>query len=237
MGRRADASRSTPAELIAAMERFIGKRVTRERILNTVNSLFYREGIRAVGMDKITEETGISKRTLYNYFPSKDQLITAYLARRLTRLIPIPISAKPAEEQILESFVQLERSLADEESQGCPFVNAVVELKDPDHAANEIALAYKNQRRNWLIEMLERLQIALPESLAMQLMLLIDGAIAAAVIRKDPKVARAAGDAARVLLAAAVVGSRDVSATKEQSLNRTTDRGATRRNATLRMLE
>ena len=216
------------------MERFIGRQATQERILETVDSLFYREGIRAVGVDKITEETGISKRTLYNYFPSKDHLVTAYLARRL---IPISISEKPAEEQIVESFVQLERSLADEEFQGCPFVNAVVELKDPYHAANEIALAFKNQRRNWLLELLERLQIAHPESLAMQLMLLIDGAIAAAVIRRDPKVARAAGDAARVLLAAAAVGSSDALATSKQSLKRTSDRGSTRRNATLRMLE
>ncbi len=180
-----------------------------ERILETVDSLFYRVGIRAVGVDKITAKIGISKRTLYNYFPSKDHLIAAYLARRI---IPISISEKPAAEQILESFDQLERSLADDGLRGCPFVNAVIELKDPDHAANEIALAFKNQRRTWLLELLGRQQIADPESLAMQLMLLIDGAIAAAVIRRDPKVARAARDAARVLLAAAGVDSNDVSA-------------------------
>jgi AcrR family transcriptional regulator len=213
------------------MDSCVGKRAMQERILETVDSLFYRDGIRAVGMDKITAEIGISKRTLYNYFPSKDRLITAYLARRL---IPISIFERPAEEQILESFVHLERSLADEEFRGCPFVNAVVELKDPDHAANEIALTYRNQRHSWF---LERLQIAHPESLAMQLMLLIDGAIAAAVIRRDPKVARAARDAARVLLAAAGVDSPDVSATSEQSLKRTSDRGSTGRNATMRMFE
>jgi AcrR family transcriptional regulator len=213
------------------MDSCVGKRAMQERILETVDSLFYRDGIRAVGMDKITAEIGISKRTLYNYFPSKDRLITAYLARRL---IPISIFESPAEEQILESFVHLERSLADEEFRGCPFVNAVVELKDPDHAANEIALTYRNQRHSWF---LERLQIAHPESLAMQLMLLIDGAIAAAVIRRDPKVARAARDAARVLLAAAGVDSPDVSATSEQSLKRTSDRGSTGRNATMRMFE
>jgi AcrR family transcriptional regulator len=216
------------------MERFIGRQATQERILETVDSLFYREGIRAVGVDKITEETGISKRTLYNYFPSKDHLITAYLARRLT---PLPMSEKSAEEQILESFVRLERSLADEESQGCPFVNAVVELKDPDHAANEIALTFINQRHSWLLELLDRLQVAHPESLAMRLLLLIDGATAAAVIRRDPKVARPARDAARVLLAAAGVDSPDVSATSERSLKGTTDRASTRRNATMRMSE
>jgi AcrR family transcriptional regulator len=148
---------------------------------------------------------------LYNYFPSKDCLITAYLARRL---IPISISERPAEEQILESFVHLERSLADEEFRGCPFVNAVVELKDPDQLPTR-SLSPSNQRHSWLLELLDRLQIPHPESLAMQLMLLIDGATAAAVIRRDPKVARAARDAARVLLAAAGVDSPDVSATSE----------------------
>jgi AcrR family transcriptional regulator len=212
MGRGAGASRSAPAELITAMERFIGKLVMQERILETVDSLFYRDGIRAVGVDKITAEIGISKRTLYNYFPSKDRLIAAYLTRRL---IPISISEKPAAEQILESFDQLERSLADDGLRGCPFVNAVVELKDPNHAANEIALAFKNQRRTWLLELLGRLQIADPESLAMQLMLLIDGTIAAAVVRRDPRVARAARDATRVLLAAAGVDSPQVSAKPE----------------------
>jgi AcrR family transcriptional regulator len=209
MGRGAGASHSAPAELITAMDRFVGKRAMQERVLETVDCLFYRDGIRAVGMDKITAEIGISKRTLYDYFPSKDRLITAYLARRL---IPISISERPAEEQILESFVHLERSLADEEFRGCPFVDAVVELKDPDHAANEIALSFRNQRHSWLLELLDRLQIAHPESLAMQLMLLIDGATAAAVIRRDPKLARAARDAARVLLAAAGVDTNDVSA-------------------------
>jgi hypothetical protein len=80
--------------------------------------------------------------------------------------------------------------------------------------------------------MLERLQIAHPESLATQLALLIEGAIATAVIRRDPKVARAAGDAARVLLAAAAAGSPDALATST-----TSDRGSTRLSAALRMLE
>jgi AcrR family transcriptional regulator len=216
MGRGAGASCSAPAELITAMDRFVGKQAMQEQVLETVDSLFYRDGIRAVGMDKITAEIGISKRTLYNYFPSKDHLITAYLARRL---LPISISERPAAEQILESFDQLERSLADDGFRGCPFVNAVVELNDPDHAANEVALAFKNHRRTWLLELLGRLPIAHPESLAMQVMLLIDGAIAAVVVRRDRKVVRAARDATRVLLAAAGVDC------PEQSPKRRNDRG------------
>ncbi len=210
------------------MERSAGKVVMQERILKTADSLFYGEGIRAVGVDTIASEVGISKRTLYNYFPSKDDLIVAYLARRLR---PTAVSELPPEEQILGNFDQLERSLADDGFRGCPFVNAVAELKEPGHAANKIALAFKDQSRTWFRELLSRLEIANPESLAMQLMLLVDGAIAAAVVRRDPKMARVAREAARVLLLAAGVDSPAVLAKREQPLKRRPHRGSSRRNA------
>jgi len=210
------------------MERSAGKVVMQERILKTADSLFYGEGIRAVGVDTIASEVGISKRTLYNYFPSKDDLIVAYLARRLR---PTAVSELPPAEQILGNFDQLERSLADDGFRGCPFVNAVAELKEPGHAANKIALAFKDQSRTWFRELLSRLEIANPESLAMQLMLLVDGAIAAAVVRRDPKMARVAREAARVLLLAAGVDSPAVLAKREQPLKRRPRRGSSRRNA------
>jgi AcrR family transcriptional regulator len=210
------------------MERSAGKVVMQERILKTADSLFYGEGIRAVGVDTIASEVGISKRTLYNYFPSKDDLIVAYLARRLR---PTAVSELPPAEQILGNFDQLERSLADDGFRGCPFVNAVAELKEPGHAANKIALTFKDQSRTWFRELLSRLEIANPESLAMQLMLLVDGAIAAAVVRRDPKMARTAREAARVLLVAAGVHSPAVSANREQPLKRRPHRGSSRRSA------
>ncbi len=210
------------------MERSAGKVVMQERILKTADSLFYGEGIRAVGVDTIASEVGISKRTLYNYFPSKDDLIVAYLARRLR---PTAVSELPPAEQILGNFDQLERSLADDGFRGCPFVNAVAELKEPGHAANKIALAFKDQSRTWFRELLSRLEIANPESLAMQLMLLVDGAIAAAVVRRDPKMACVAREAARVLLLAAGVDSPAVLAKREQPLKRRPHRGSSRRNA------
>ncbi len=210
------------------MERSAGKVVMQERILKTADSLFYGEGIRAVGVDTIASAVGISKRTLYNYFPSKDDLIVAYLARRLR---PTAVSELPPAEQILGNFDQLERSLADDGFRGCPFVNAVAELKEPGHAANKIALTFKDQSRTWFRELLSRLEIANPESLAMQLMLLVDGAIAAAVVRRDPKMARTAREAARVLLVAAGVHSPAVSANREQPLKRRPHRGSSRRSA------
>lgn len=173
-----------------------------ERILDTADRLFYGRGIRAVGVDTIAAEIGISKRTLYNYFPSKDELVVAYLARRIR---PRPICDMPPAEQILADFDRLERSFASGVFRGCPFVNAVAELKEPRHAANQLAIDFKRQRRSWFRDLLARLEVADPDGLATQLQLLVDGAIAAALVHGDPKVAHAARDAACVLLAAAGV--------------------------------
>lgn len=173
-----------------------------ERILEATDRLFYGQGIRAVGVDTIAAEIGISKRTLYNHFASKDDLIVAYLSRRLK---PAPSSERPPVEQILGSFERLERTIGTGVFRGCPFVNAVAELKEPAHAANKIALAFKEQRRKWFQALLVQLGVADPETLSMQLLLLIDGAIAAAIVRGDPKVATAAREAAAVLLQAAGV--------------------------------
>jgi len=174
-----------------------------ERILETADRLFYGQGIRAMGVDTIAAEIGISKRTLYNHFPSKDALIVAYLQRRI-RLVPT--SDKPPAQQILDDFERLERAFSSQGFRGCAFVNAVAELKDPKHAANQIALTFKEMRRQWFRELLGRALVADADGLSLQLMLLVDGAIAAAMVRKDPTVARAAREAARVLLAAAGAG-------------------------------
>lgn len=173
-----------------------------ERILETADRLFYGQGIRAVGVDTIAAEIGISKRTLYNHFPSKDDLIVAYLSRRLK---PAPPSDRPPLGQILGAFDRLERTIATGVFRGCPFVNAVAELKEPGHAANKIALTFKEQRRVWFQGLLERLGVEQTPLLSMQLQLLLDGAIAAAIVRGDPKVAAAAREAATVLLKAAGV--------------------------------
>jgi AcrR family transcriptional regulator len=183
------------------MTRSNDRSAMQERILETADRLFYGQGIRAVGVDTIAAEIGISKRTLYNYFPSKDELIVAYLSRRLRP----PPSDLPPVQQILGNFERLERTFATGVFRGCPFVNAVAELKEPAHAANKIAFAFKEQRRLWFRGLLARLGVDDPDTLALQLQILADGAIAAALVRGDPKVAVAAGDAARVLLKAAGV--------------------------------
>lgn len=169
-----------------------------ERILETADRLFYGQGL-ATGVDTIAAEAGVSKRTLYNHFASKDALIVAYLTRRLKLM---PTSDKPPALQILGDFERLARAFAGPGFRGCAFVNAVAELKNPAHAASEIALTFKEQRRLWFRELLGRAGARDAELLATQLMLLVDGAIAGALVRNDPSMALAARDAARVLMIA-----------------------------------
>ena len=174
----------------------------KERILETADRLFYLEGIRAIGVDTIAAEIGISKRTLYNHFPSKDALISAYLERRFVQR---PSSDKSAVEQILGVFDSLERRFASKDFRGCPFVNAVAEMGPSDKSVKKIAIDFKESRRLWFRDLLVQLRVADAEGLATQLVLLVDGSIAQDLVRDDPKMARAAKEAAKVLLAAAGV--------------------------------
>ena len=178
------------------------KPTMKERILETADRLFYLQGIRAVGVDTIAAEIGISKRTLYNHFPSKDELIAAYLARRFRQP---PASDKPPAEQILGTFDSLERRFASKDFRGCPFVNAVAEMGPKDRAVKKIATAFKESRRLWFRDLLLELGVADPEALATQLTLLVDGAIAQDLVRDDPAMARAAKEAAKVLLRNAAI--------------------------------
>lgn len=178
------------------------KQTMKERILETADRLFYLQGIRAIGVDTIAAEIGISKRTLYNHFPSKDALISAYLERRFVQPRP---SDKPPVEQILATFDLLERHFSSRDFRGCPFVNAVAELGPEDRSVRNIAIAFKESRRVWFRDLLKQLRVADAERLATQLVLLVDGSIAQDLVRDDPAMARAAKEAARVLLANAGV--------------------------------
>ena len=174
----------------------------KDRILETADRLFYLQGIRAVGVDTIAAEIGISKRTLYNHFPSKDALISAYLERRFVQ--PRPSDKSPIE-QILGTFNSLERRFASKDFRGCPFVNAVAELGSEDRSVRKVAVEFKESRRLWFRDHLVRLGVTDAEGLATQLAVLVDGSIAQDLVRNDPAMARAAKEAAKVLLANAGV--------------------------------
>ena len=174
----------------------------KERILDTADRLFYLKGIRAIGVDTIAAEIGISKRTLYNHFPSKDALISAYLERRfMQHTPPDKRSERSPVEQILGTFDSLERRFSHKDFRGCPFVNAVAELGADAKPVRKIAIAFKESRRLWFRDLLMQLGVTDAEGLATQLALLVDGSIAQDLVRDDPAMARAAKQAAKVLLA------------------------------------
>jgi AcrR family transcriptional regulator len=174
-----------------------------ERILETADRLFYQRGIRAVGVDTVAAAAGISKRSLYDYFPSKEALIEAYLERRFRR---IPPSDGPPDEQILAVFDRLHQAFVSGDFRGCPFVNAVAELAGSCQAAKLIAARFKQERWTWFRDRLIQAGSPDPDTLATQLLLLVDGAIATMLVREDPGVARAARAAAGVLLGAGTEG-------------------------------
>src|SRR5579862_9711446 len=170
----------------------------KQRILQIADRLFYQHGIQAVGVDTIAAEVGISKRTLYNHFPCKDDLIAAYLIGRSDQL---PSSERPPADQILWNFTRLDRAFATSEFRGCPFINALGELGDgADREVKRIARDFKQSRLNWFRDRLHELKVRNAGELATQLQILVDGAIAAYVARGDTSAARAARQMACVLL-------------------------------------
>jgi AcrR family transcriptional regulator len=184
------------------------KQPMKERILETAERLFYGAGIRATGVDTIAAEVGISKRTLYNHFPSKDALVAAYLKRGF---VEQRASERPPVEQILRLFDRLEKGFGSKDFRGCRFVNAVAELGDDDRAARKIAIDFKEGRRLWFRERLVAAGAEQADALATQLAMLVDGAIAMAMVRGEPSTARQAANAARVLLANAGIDVREIS--------------------------
>ena len=123
----------------------------KDRILETADRLFYLQGIRAIGVDTIAAEIGISKRTLYNHFPSKDALISAYLERRF---VAPAASDKPPVEQILGTFDLLERRFSAKDFRGCPFVNAVAELGSEDQRSERSRSPSRKAAALWFRDLL-----------------------------------------------------------------------------------
>jgi AcrR family transcriptional regulator len=176
----------------------------KDRILQAAERLFYGVGIQAVGVDAVAAEAGISKRTLYKHYPSKDELVAAYLVRRSDQTV-VP-EGSPVE-QILGLFDVLARRFGSKRFRGCAFVNAVAELGgERQHPAVAVAAAHKAQRLAHLRSLLQSLDVADAALLAEQIMVLFEGAVAVSLVRGgDPQVARSARDAACVLLRSAGV--------------------------------
>jgi AcrR family transcriptional regulator len=184
-------------------------RASRQQILETAADLFFRRGFRAVGIDTIVAESGVAKMTLYRHFPSKDDLIVAYLKDSNERFWAWfdDATSRPADsvrDRVITFFTALESLVKTPKCHGCPFLNAVVDFPDCDHPANKVAIEHKRAVRERFRELVAQAGAREPEALADQLLLLMDGAFMAIRMFKafsaDSPAVRVA-DAAKALIA------------------------------------
>jgi AcrR family transcriptional regulator len=158
----------------------------RQRLLDAAADLFYRQGIGAVGVDLVSKAAGVSKRTLYQQFGSKDQLVAQSLdakgAAILGMYLPVGGDDLPPREQILTVFDGLAGWTASDDFRGCPFINTAAELANPGHPAREVARDYKLGLRGYFASQAERGGADDPQRLADQLIIVFDGAIVQAVM-------------------------------------------------------
>jgi AcrR family transcriptional regulator len=177
------------------------------RILEVASALFYRHGIHAIGVDTIAAESGVTKRTLYDRFGSKDELVAAYLRARDERWRARVVAAVEAEtdpvRRALAPFAVLE-GWVDDASRGCAFVNAFAELDRTDHPGRPVI----DDEKRWLRELFARelgsAGVADPDGLALQLLVVHEGALVTHAVAAEPTAPRAASAIARQLVEAAV---------------------------------
>lgn len=178
----------------------------RQRILETADRLFYQEGLRAVGIDRIIAEAGVAKATQYAHFPSKDDLIVAVLRFREEQVLEFFRSAmerhgKRTKDELRAFFAALEEWFQSPGFRGCAFQNAVVELADPSHAGTRFVREHK-QRFAALVRGFVESSVG-NAKLAPAISLLVEGAIVTAVIQGRPDAAAVARSAALRMVAEA----------------------------------
>lgn len=178
-----------------------------DRVLDAAHELFTERNIDAVGVDTISARSGVSKSTLYRHFPTKAELVAAYLRRSHERRLPewaavVTAGGGPPEERLLAVFDWIEAWFADEAFHGCRFINAAVQIPDPDHPAGAVPRQHKEAVRQLFVDLGRQAEVEDPDELAHELMLLIDGAVVHAVLEGSPAPASRAKGLARLALRA-----------------------------------
>ncbi|PZG18235.1 TetR/AcrR family transcriptional regulator [Nonomuraea aridisoli] len=162
---------------------------TRDRLLDAAAELFYRDGI-GVGVEELCRAAGVSKRSMYQLFGSKDEVVAASLERRVPAseavLLPPADDDRPPRARILHVFERLEAMAAAADYRGCPFVAAAVEVKSPEHPASLVARRAKDALTAFFQREAERGGAPDAVLLARQLTVVFDGCSARAVVQARP---------------------------------------------------
>ncbi len=156
----------------------------KDRLFEVASRLFYQQGYRAVGVDTLAEESGIGKMTLYRHYPSKDDLIVAFLQNsdeefwgyfeQITREASSPRGRLVAFFEALQAYATAPACF------GCPFLNVATEYPDIENPGHRVALSHKQVVRGRFLQLAKEAGARRPEALADGLLLLMDGAYMAA---------------------------------------------------------
>src|SRR5690348_13038189 len=141
----------------------------RQQVLKAASRLFYQEGIHAVGVDRIAAEAGVTKRSLYYHFSSKEELIAEYLSSPAS-FLPAEEAAQSSTRQILAVFDALDAWFRKGSFRGCRFINAAAEFSGKRHVARRIAREQKEARLEWFRRAAERAGVREARRTASQLM-------------------------------------------------------------------
>jgi AcrR family transcriptional regulator len=176
----------------------------RERILDTAYQLFSRRAIRDVGVDEVTQRAGVAKATLYRHFPSKDDLVIAFLERREERWTLAWVEAEARrrgttpEEQLLAIFELFDEWFQRDDFEACSFINVLLEL-GPTHPAGQASVRHLANIRTVVGSLAEEAALRDPESFAHSWHILMKGSIVSAT-EGDTQAAQRAQSMARLLI-------------------------------------
>jgi len=164
-----------------ARKRDAARPSARKRIFDTASQLFYRRGIRAVGVETIAAEADTTKMSLYRSFSSKDELVAEWLRGHdvnFWRTWDSTLQRFPedARKQLAAAFDLLAKHVSDPHARGCPMANAAVEITEKQHPARKVIETHKAKLRDRLTELCARAAAPDPRVLADQLFLLMEGA-------------------------------------------------------------
>ncbi|MGH9304115.1 MAG: TetR/AcrR family transcriptional regulator [Acidimicrobiales bacterium] len=182
----------------------------REAVLRAAEELFYERGFQSVPMDELRDRSGVSLKAIYACFPSKADLVQAYLAHLDDRFrggaeAYVTNGSRDPREQLLLVFDALEaRARHQAPWRGCAFLNAFGELGGISPDAVAIVRSHKDHLRDFLAKTARRAGCRRPREVALQLMLLAEGSLVTSAIDQDPSVFRRAKAAAAVLVGAAL---------------------------------
>jgi AcrR family transcriptional regulator len=203
------AKKQTGLYIVGVDKTRVNKSNARQRIVETAERLFYAEGVRAVGIDRIIAEAEVAKMSLYNHFSSKDDLILAVLRYReekfggmFAKWMDRHVSKRM--DRLGAFFAALKDWFESPGFRGCMFINARVELADAKHPASEFSACHKERFHQMLRSIIEESEgVKSAETMAPAIALLVEGAIVTAVMTQSSESADVARDAALALVAKA----------------------------------